>query len=383
MKIIIMNFLSILLIFGSVIIIECGQSSSPFGRGFFSSVVTPTSHYSIHHGGGTSSGFVPLTYKSDSKPEESNHRSSSKQSRKRKYKGYSSVCIFFITYLLFFILTSPINFYIFSPQDEDDISSESFTSDEYSNEAKHPFGENDSREYTIGTHIRVQHPITIPKKSTIPPYPTKSSKYTTIPNMGGYSMDVSHEEHGSDSYLPSTSSKKLKYSKLYEPDPFHVISPPNSKIPSHHHHHHPQSASAYGASYNAYEPDTESYENPEVAVKHLKTNLRDRYKGVASKKQIEKYIEDQEKMLDEALKLQLLTSPKFQKLLKTAENEHQFKQPEFEDEYIANVPHQFRDSFHKSVPPKSIRSRRRPQKSKSSVLSKPNRKYRSAFVIEV
>ncbi|KAI8119743.1 hypothetical protein FF38_01904 [Lucilia cuprina] len=354
MKILIMNFLSILLLIASVIKIECGQSSS-YGRGFYSSVVTPTSHYTVHHG--NPSGFIPLAYKSDLTPEESKHRSPFKPTRKRNYKGYSS--------------------------DEDDISSESYTSDEYSNEARHqPLNsrENDSREYTIGTHIRVQHPITIPKKTTIP-YPTKNTKYATISNVGGYGIDASHEERGNEPYLQSTSSKKQKYAKLYEPDPFHVIAPPNSKIPGHHHHQ-AASASAYGGNYNVFEPETESYENPDLAVKHLKANLRDRYKGVASKKQIEKYLEDQEKLLDDALKLQLLNSSKFQKLLKTAEKEHQFKQPEFEDEYIANIPTQFRESFHKGVPPKSIRTRRRPPKSKSS-LSKPNRKYRSAFVIEV
>lgn len=286
-----------------------------------------------------------------------------------------------ITLTLVYFLINFINSIL---QDEEDISSEGYTSDEYSNEAKHLHAaskENDSREYTIGTHIRVQHPITGPKKTTIP-YPTKSAKYQTIPNLGGYSLDLSHEERPSDSYLPSTSLKKPKYSKLYEPDPFHVISPPKSKGAPHHHHHHP-SSSGYGASFNGYEPETESYENPELAVKHLKTNLRDRYKSVASKKQIEKYIEDQEKLLDEALKLQLLNSPKFQNLLKTAEKEQQFKQPEFEDDYIANVPPPFRDSFPKNAPPKSIRTRRRPPKSKPSILSKPNRKYRSAFVIEV
>ncbi|KAM7360216.1 uncharacterized protein ACRADG_004133 [Cochliomyia hominivorax] len=349
-----MNFLSIILLFGSATTIVCGHSPS-YSRSYYSSVVTPTSRYSIHHGGGsTSSAFVPLTYKSDLLPEESKHRSPSKYSRKHTYKGYGS--------------------------DEDDVSAENYNSDEYSNEAKHLFAskENDSREYTIGTHIRVQHPITVPKKTTIS-YPTKSTKYPSLSNIQGYSMDVSHEERGSDSYLPSTSSKKQKYSQLYEPDPFHVIAPPKTK--SHHNHH--QSAAAFAGSYNLYDPDVETYENPDIGVKQLKANLKDRYKGVASKKQIEKYIEDQEKLLDEALKLQLLNSAKFQKLLKSTEKEHHFKQPDFEDEYIANVPPPYRDSFPKSGPPKLTRTRRRPSKSKPSIISKPNRKYRSAFVIEV
>lgn len=222
----------------------------------------------------------------------------------------------------------------------------------------------------------------MPKKTTIA-YPTKSTKYTALPNIAGYGLDLSHEDPGSESYLPSTSTKKQKYLKHFEPDPFQVISPPKSKASSHQHQHHLSSASAYGGNFNVYEPEPESYENPDLAVKHLKANLRDRYKSVASKKQIEKYIEDQEKLLDEALKLQLLNSPKFQKLLKTAEKEHQFKQPEFEEEYISNVPHTFRETFHKSGPLKSSRVRRRPPKSKSSILSKPKRKYRSAFVIQV
>lgn len=212
-------------------------------------------------------------------------------------------------------------------------------------------------------------------------------------------MDVSQEERGSNSYLPTASTKKQKYSKHYEADPFHVISPPKTKSSYHSSSSNsgfsPSASSGFSPSsssnYNVYEPETESYENHDVAVKHLKANLRDRYKGVASKKQIEKYIEDQEKLLDEALKLQLLNSPKFQKLLKTAEKEHQFQEPEYDDEYIANIPPPFRDSFPKSGPPKSNRGRRRPHgsefkratKSKPSVLSKPNRKYRQAFVIEV
>lgn len=86
-------------------------------------------------------------------------------------------------------------------------------------------------------------------------------------------------------------------------------------------------------------------------------------------------------MLDEALKLQLLNSPKYQKLIKTVEKDQTFKPHDFEDEYITNAPHPYRESFHKSgPPPKLTRTRRRPSKPKSS---KPSRKYRSAFVIEV
>lgn len=85
-----LQFLNMLLLFGTAITIACGQGA-PYGRGYYSSVVTPTSHYTIHHGGGSSGGFVPLTYKSDLKTEESKHRSSPKYSKKPKYKVYGSV----------------------------------------------------------------------------------------------------------------------------------------------------------------------------------------------------------------------------------------------------------------------------------------------------
>lgn len=94
------QFLSILWLFGSAVTtIVYGQSTS-FSRGYYSSVVTPTSRYSIHHGGSSSGGFVPLTYKSDLLPEESKHRSSSKYSKKRTYKGFGSVRNFHLTLII-------------------------------------------------------------------------------------------------------------------------------------------------------------------------------------------------------------------------------------------------------------------------------------------
>ncbi|XP_061389044.1 uncharacterized protein LOC133324213 [Musca vetustissima] len=335
-----------------------------YSRSYYNSGVTPTSHY-YHH---QSSGFVPLTYKSDLIHEESKHRSS--KYSKKPYKSYSS---------------NP--YYL---QDEDDTSSERYSSDEYSNEARHPYlgKDHDSREYTIGTHIRVQHPISVPKKIKSPSHPTKSSKYTTIGSSvgGSYSLDNSQEQRAAPEYF-SSAVKKQKFSKLYEPDPFHVIAPPKSTVASHissHHHSTP--------SYDVYEPHSDSYENADVPLKSLKASQRDRFNGVASKKQIEKYLEDQEKLLDEALKLQLLSSPKFQKLLKSAEKEHFHKEVDFEDEYVANAPTPYREQFPKpvvSLPPSGKRSRRRPPTSefsrphKTVVVSKPNRKYRQAYVIEV
>ncbi|XP_011291453.2 uncharacterized protein LOC101896335 isoform X1 [Musca domestica] len=334
-----------------------GQS---YSRSYLNSGVTPTSHY-YHH---QSSGFVPLTYKSDLIHEETKHRSS--KYSKKPYKSYSS------------------NSYYF--QDEDDTSSERYTSDVYSNEARHPYlgKDHDSREYTIGTHIRVQHPISVPKKIKSVSHPTKSSKYSTISNAGGsYSLDNSQEQRAAPEYFTSA-VKKQKFSKLYDPDPFHVIAPPKSTVASHINHH-------STPSYDVYEPHIDSYENSDIPLKSLKSNQRDRFNGVASKKQIEQYLEDQEKLLDEALKLQLLSSPKFQKLLKSTEKEHFHKEVDFEDEYVANAPPPYREQFPKpaALPPSGKRSRRRPPTSefsrphKTLVLSKPNRKYRQAYVIEV
>ncbi|XP_073818731.1 uncharacterized protein [Musca autumnalis] len=338
-----------------------------YSRSYYNSGVTPTSHY-FHH---QSSGFVPLTYKSDLIQEESKHRAS--KYSKKSYKGYSS------------------NPYYF--QDEDDNSSERYSSDEYSNEARgHPYlgKDHDSREYTIGTHIRVQHPITVPKKVKAPSHPTKSNKYSTISNAGGtYSLDNSQEIRGgggggAPEYF-SSAVKKQKFSKLYDSDPFHVIAPPKSTVASYPNHH-------STPSYDVYEPHTDSYEHSDIPLKALKSSQRDRFNGVASKKQIEKYLEDQEKLLDEALKLQLLSSPKFQKLLKSADKEQYHKEIDFEDEYAPNAPPpSYREQFPKqvSLSPSGKRSRRRPTTSefsrphKTVVVSKPNRKYRQAYVIEV
>uniref|UniRef100_A0A1I8QEN1 Uncharacterized protein n=1 Tax=Stomoxys calcitrans TaxID=35570 RepID=A0A1I8QEN1_STOCA len=329
--------------------------ASSFSRSYFSSAAaSPSSHY-YHH---QRSGFVPLTYKSDLINEESKHKSS--KYVKKAYKGYNS--------------------------EEEDASSERYSSGEYSNEARHPFlgKEHDSREYTIGTHIRVQHPITVPKKVKASSYPTKSAKFSTLQNIGNsYSLDSSQENHGTSDYFP-TPVKKQKFPKVYEADPFHVIAPPKSTAASLIGQHHSTT------NYDVFEQHADSYENSEVPLKQVKSSLRERFNGVASKKQIEQYLKDQEKLLDEALKLQLLSSPKFQKLLKTAEKENFNKEIDFEEEYIANGPPSFREHFPKgALHPNSKRSRRRPPSSEFSrphkpvVVSKPSRKYRHAYVIEV
>ncbi|XP_075170099.1 uncharacterized protein LOC142242379 [Haematobia irritans] len=337
-----------LLLLGCVATQIEAQGSS-YSNSYYSSGVSPgAAHYYNQR-----SGFVPLTYKSDLVNEESKHKLS--KYAKKSYKGYGS--------------------------EEEENSSERYSSDEYVNEARHPFlgKQQDSHEYTIGTHIHVQHPITIPKKFKASTYPTKTSKYSTLPS-NAYTLDTSQETHGSSDYFPIP-SKKQKIPKIYESDPFHVIAPPKSTVASHH------STTNYDG---GYEPQPDSYENSETPLKHIKSSLRERFNGVASKKQIEQYLKDQEKLLDEALKLQLLSSPKFQKLLKTAEKENLNKEVDYEEEYISNGPPSYREPFPKGGPhPHSKRSRRRPPTSEFSrpikpvVISKPNRKYRHAYVIEV
>jgi len=119
---------------------------------------------------------------------------------------------------------------------------------------------------------------------------------------------------------------------------------------------------------------------------------------VASKKQIEAYLEDQQKLLDEAIKVQLLNNPKLQKFLKAqAQEQERESRPDLELEDFEAYPPNFSGPGHlrskyiehpPPPPPKGSRSRRRPPSGDLNrppkTIIKPKRKYRStALVINV
>uniref|UniRef100_A0A1A9ZQ21 Uncharacterized protein n=1 Tax=Glossina pallidipes TaxID=7398 RepID=A0A1A9ZQ21_GLOPL len=263
-------------------------------------------------------------------------------------------------------------------ESEEESSSENYSSsEEYSGnspDSYRSYKENDSREYSIGTHIRVQHPITIPKKTLPLQGKTKSNKYSTLAE--DYSQEVREFE-------PSAGTKKQKYSKYYEPQAIHIIAPPKSTVPAH-------ITAVPSSGYDVYEPEN-LYAHPHI--EHLKTALREQLKAVASKKQIDKYLEDQQKILDESLKLQLLSNPKFKQLIKLAEKEQQqlARDSHYNDDYFPNVPPPYHDNYPKNLPPiTTTRGRRRPQNDAfkytpkppaGNLLSKPKRKYRQGHVL--
>lgn len=179
-------------------------------------------------------------------------------------------------------------------------------------------------------------------------------------------------------------------SRILDPEDIQLFSAARSTLPS------------FGVDdYNGYSvEDDGDYSYTDVAKRRLKSSLKDQFKGVASKKQIDKYLEDQEKLLDQALKLQLLNSPRIQKLLKLVEKEQQYdKDGELGDDYFSSVPPPFRPGVggaHGKVngPHKFERTRRRPPvagkfKAHSSkhrpvaIAPKRSRRHRQAIVIGV
>ncbi|XP_030369309.1 uncharacterized protein LOC115620276 [Scaptodrosophila lebanonensis] len=264
---------------------------------------------------------------------------------------------------------------------EDDYSNERYNSAEYSSESSVHGGynshEQDSREYTIGTQIRVQHPITVPKKATSTYQYSKQqpTKYVPIPYKGSSAAYLSDVNIGSaEEHVPEP-PKRHKYTEVhYEPDPFHLVPPPKATV------------SSKSNSYSVFEPDHDDYD-----VRPVKSH--DRYKGVASKKQIAAFLEDQQKLLDEAIKLQLLNNPKLHKFLKSKANE---PRPDLDIEDFESYPPNFSGplrntySHEHSPPPQSNRPRPRPpgvelkRSPKAKHIIKPKRKYRStALVINV
>ncbi|XP_014099312.3 uncharacterized protein [Bactrocera oleae] len=335
--------------------------SSFYRRAYYSPMSSSPTHYFTSHPG--SHEFMPLSYTSDLHTEESKRKESPKKyAKKISYRHVAS--------------------------EEEDNSSERYGSSEFSNEA-HNFNskENDSREYTIGTQIRVQHPITVPKKST-----SSHPKYSThLPNhfKSTTYADVNLSTEAHDKKLPP-SKKHIhhhKYTQFYEPDPFHMVSPPKPTLSS--------VSPTPSLSYNVYEPEQDEYDVHPFSSNRAKAQLRERFKGVASQKQIEKYLEDQQKLLDEALKLQLLNNPKFQHLMKSKDAERHYDEGEFEELPIdPQPPPIYRPSFDDNLTFKSNQSRRRPKgvelkrspkspKPPLPIVGTSKRRFRPSLVINV
>ncbi|XP_030553876.1 extensin [Drosophila novamexicana] len=338
------NLLSAALLLGSLAS-GLKPPRSFYRRSYYSSVGPPGPVHLVSGSNG------PPGYRADLQTNESKRRDVAKKyPKKTQYRPYTS--------------------------EEDDYSSERY-SGEYSGEALQ-----DSREYTIGTQIRVQHPITVPKKiSPTSPY-SKQHKYVSVPPYKSsgrqvYAADVnSGEEHAVE-----PPSKRTKWTPAHyesEPDPFHLVPPPKATSASSH-------------SYRVFESDHDDYDVPTRPKNH------DRYKSPASKKQIDAFLEDQQKLLDEAIKLQLLNNPKLQKFLKSHSHE---PRPELELEDFETFPPNFsgpgplhNNNFSGELPPlsppKGSRPHRRPPvvelkpSPKLKHIIKPKRKYRSALVISV
>ncbi|XP_054747241.1 uncharacterized protein LOC129253038 [Anastrepha obliqua] len=339
------------------------QSSSFYRRTYYSPISSPPTHYFSSHP--SSHEFMPLSYAGDLHTEESKRKESSKKyAKKISYRHIAS--------------------------EEEDNSSERYGSSEFSNEA-HNFNskENDSREYTIGTQIRVQHPITVPKKST-----SSHTKYSThLPNhfKSTTYADVNLSTEAHDTKL-QPSKKHIhhhKYTQYYESDPFHVVAPPKPALSA--------VSPTPSLNYNVYEPEQEDFDLHPTNSNRVKAQLRERFKGVASQKQIEKYLEDQQKLLDEALKLQLLNNPKFHHLMKTKDAaEHHYDEGEYEELPVdPQPPPIYRSNFDDNLTFKSNRARRRPKgaelkrspksppKPPTPIIGTSKRRFRPALVINV
>lgn len=272
------------------------------------------------------------------------------------------------------------------PQEEDDYSSERYSS-EYSGETGQ-----DSREYTIGTQIRVQHPITVPKSSSSQSssYPKHHKYVNSIPyKSSGRAVYAADANSGEDRALeqPSKRSKWTQPHYESEADPFHLVPPPKSTAASSSH------------AYRVFESEHDDYEAPQPQPQPQRFKSHDRYKTVASKKQIEAFLEDQQKLLDEAIKLQLLNNPKLSKFLKPDSHE---TRPDLDIEDFETFPPNFASggALHNNFngehpplpPPTKGRGPPRPRPAgielkrspKPKHIVKPKRKYRStALVINV
>lgn len=156
--------------------------------------------------------------------------------------------------------------------------------------------------------------------------PYKASGYgSDIHKPSGYGSDV-HIGSGEDVGPPPKRSKWTPVQYESEADPFHLVPPPKATVAS------------SSNSYSVYEPEHDDYEV--VPVPRPKSH--DRYKSVASKKQVEAYLEDQQKLLDEAIKVQLLNNPKLQKFFKAqAQEQERESRPDLEIEDFEAYPPNF------------------------------------------
>lgn len=217
----------------------------------------------------------------------------------------------------------------------------------------------------------MQHPITIPKKphKTHVKYPKSSSNGSY--KSAVYSDYVPLKESRPESHSAPPKQRSNRYTQLYDTtDPFHIVAPPQA------------AASTYG-----YESEPDDYHPHSKA----KSAAYEQYKGVASKKQIEQYLVDQQKLLEEALKIQLLNDPKFQQYVNAKEKERH-EQFDSDELTIPNPPPEFHSHFNENFNghngrrhPKSI-DFKRPIKGKPLIQNNGKhlpRRFRSALVINV
>lgn len=219
----------------------------------------------------------------------------------------------------------------------EDVSNESHPSEEYSSEMHTPYSykERDNPAYT--KHL--QHSLITSRKLSTSQHKQRPSQYSTI------------DDFIAGSRIPEAfaypKSRSYPYSAVYDPEDhnFHITGPSKS-------------STDILNDYHGYNIGGD-YILSDIARKRLLANLREQFKSVASKKQIEKYLEDQEKLLDHMFKLELLNSPRFQKLLKLAEND-EFDGKNLDDDYENSMSSGNRGKLPKSPPFKSRPVRRRP-----------------------
>ncbi|XP_037943640.1 uncharacterized protein LOC119676473 [Teleopsis dalmanni] len=300
--------------------------SSYYKRTYYTPLSSPALHY-FHH----QPDYSPISYSSDLLPEESKRNEFSKlYGKKPLFRPYNS--------------------------EEEETSKEHFANDYSTESHEYTSKENDNNEFTIGTQIHVQHPITVPKK--VSSTHIKHGKYTSITpfkSSNSFSDPNLSTEIGVPDIRPKKHVPLHKYSE-FDRDAYGSIGPHKASL-------------TVNNGYNVFEPEHEDYEG--VAAHLLsrgKPFTSDRFKGVASKKQIEKYLEDQQKLLDEALKA-----------VRTEAHE-----PSLLSHPSAAA---FRPNFDENISFKPNRLRRRPKgerpiKGKPNIVSKPkNRRFRSAILI--
>lgn len=348
------------------------QSSDPFKVLSPPSVAPPAKGTA---GTAASNTFLPPAFYTGDLKSDGSERAwlTSKYPKKHhSYDSFSSVSLEIkFVFLLFEILNELIQV--------EDLSAEPlYSNDDYSSEFSGFHGNNNYKDaihgvfgFTKDSQYKVRSPsFTTSKKpyiSGIASIKPKSNSYAVVEDfsVGKHflepTMSTSLQPTVSASAATGTFAKMKRNNKnhhgprIYDPEDIQLFSAARSALPS------------FGVDdYNGYslEDDTD-YSYKEAAKRRLKAGLKDQFKGVASQKQIDKYLEDQEKLLDQALKLQLLNSPRIQKLLKLVEKEQLYdKDRDLDDDYFSSVPPPFRhggvNGGHSKGPHKFERTRRRP-----------------------